>query len=103
MNVRQRIPDFVDVGRAPFSAAGITWAELMALPWIQRWKEPIAAGYPVCEHWELTHRDYRSMGEGEDWLLMAIMSDGKYWVVAYLTEPTAEDRVEMAKVPGWKP
>ncbi len=78
-NVRQHVPGFVS-GVEPAVADARSLAELVALPFVRDWE---------------VQPEFGSWAVGEGRYLMAIMTDGKYWVAAYLDEP------ELYGLPVW--
>jgi hypothetical protein len=91
--VKQHIPNFVDTGEAaPIEMTCNTLDEVLALPFIKQWDDEF------LDHFEKS--SYGSIWTGmvvNSWLLMAIMKDGRFWVVAYLiTDDNLRD------LPLWK-
>lgn len=83
MKILQHIPDFFS-GFEPEKTEVNTLEELLQLPFVLRWSEGTE-----FDHWE--QAEYFSGAT----LLMAIMKDGKHWVVAYVTKG------DLSPLPVW--
>ena len=83
---RQHIPPSIDTGSTAETATAATLTELLAAPWIRQW-----TALQTFARWSVADAD-----TGQP-LLMAEMTDGKYWVVAYLTTDAPLD------LPAWTP
>jgi hypothetical protein len=70
MKIIQHIPDFMSGYERHEADVGST-IDVLDLEFVKRW-----SGGDHFDHFEQT-------SHGNRWLLMAIMDDGKHWVVAY--------------------
>ena len=81
MIARQHIPTFMDFDRAEAKANDLE--SVLDLPWVKSWADI-----------ENFHH-FATSPYGVEWLLMAVMDDGKFWVVAYLNEEPNLPRLKL--------